>query len=74
MNITCLTAKLNSVVSNNIAVAYNQRLCFDNANFGNCVYVQLHNTQTSVCVTVKIVTPSAFSIKMQIKNYCSLEI
>ena len=51
-----------------ITVAYNQRLCFHNANFINSVYVQFDNTQTSVYVTVKIETPSAFSIGMRFRN------
>ena len=32
-------------------------------------YVKLHNTQTSVCLTVKIETPSAFSVRMRIRDY-----
>ena len=44
--------------SMHLRVAYNRWLCFHNANFVNCVYVHLHNTQTSVCLTVKIETPS----------------
>ena len=52
----------------NYSVVSNMRLCFHNANFVNRVYVQLHNTQTSVDIKVKIKTPSAFRIGMRIRN------